>query len=183
MKHCNDIQQALRDRFDVGEDIAVFAEDHVATCDACRNYRADLAQLADELGVFELASAPDDLSARIIQHVRERRVNHSLRIGDYVSIAVVGVVASLIAGWYMPVWIEPTVWWSQVSAWLVQADRTYSLAMLTDRLSVVRDVLDTTLAGLPVASQPMVWTALAVSCVSAIAFNGYMAVRMRIAGD
>ncbi len=183
MKHCNDIQQALRDRFDLGEDIAAFADDHVATCDACRDYRTDLAQLADELGVFELASAPDDLSARIIQHVRERRVSHSLRIGDYVAIAIIAGVASTIAGWYMPAWIEPTLWWSQISAWLVQADSTYSVSMLTDRLAVSREVFDDALASLPVTSQPMVWSALAVSCVGAIAFNGYMAVRMRIAGD
>ena len=183
MKHCSDIQQSLRDRFDMGEDVAAFADEHIAACEACRSYRAELVQLAEELGVFELASAPDDLSARVIQHVRERRVSHSLRVGDYVSIAVIAGVASTIAGWYMPAWIEPTLWWSQITTWLVQADSTYSISMLTDRLAGARGTLDDTLAGLSVAPQPIVWTALAVACVGAIAFNGYFAVRMRIAGD
>ncbi len=183
MKTCKGIQQALRDRFDLGEDLAEFGSVHIAVCEMCRAYRADLMRLADELAVFDLDFAPEDLSARVIQHVRERGIDHSLRIGDYAAIALIAAAASVTAGWYMPAWVEPAAWWSQASNWLTQADGMYSLSALMDRTVALRTVFDNAFSSVPMASQSVIWTALAVSCLGAVAFNGFMAVRMRTAGD
>jgi len=183
VKTCNEIQTALRDRFDLGEDFAAFEEDHVAACDACGTYRSDLALLANELALLDLESAPEELSARVIQHVRDHGVDHSLRVGDYIAIAAVASIASVIAGWYMPMWIQPASWWSQATAWLSQGDSTYAIGTLVDRFGVLRSLFNDALTSIPTVSQPMVWIALAVSCTGAVAFNGYMAMRMRTAGD
>ena len=183
MKTCNSIQQALRDRFDLGEAFDGFANEHVTTCGPCRTYRSDLMRLTDELGVLEMENAPEDLSDRIIQHVRENGVDHGLRSRDYAAIAMIACGGSMLAGRYLPSWIEPLSWWAQIRAALVQVDGVFAANMLMDRSAALRTIVNDSFSGLPVISQPILWTALAVSCVSALVFNGYVAMRMRTAGD
>lgn len=183
MNNCSNIQQAFRDRFDLGEDLTGFAEDHIAACPTCAGYRDELNELAHELAVFDLDFATDDISVRVMQHVRERGIDHSLRIGDYAVIGLVAAVASIAAGWYMPPWIEPMAWWSQATAWAAQADSMYSMTAWLDRTEAIRVMFDSALSSEPMMSQPIIWTTLTVSCIGAVAFNGFMAVRMRTAGD
>lgn len=183
MKNCNDIQHALRDRFDLGEAFDGFADDHVAECGQCRSYRTDLMLLKDELGVFEMEIAPEDLCDRIVQHVRDHVEDHGLRYRDYAVIATITCAGSMLAGRYLPTLIEPLSWWPQIRASMAQVDGTYAATMLMDRIAVLRMIVDDSFSGLPVVSQSILWQALAVSCAAALVFNGFVAMRMRTAGD
>jgi hypothetical protein len=183
VKTCNEIQAALRDRFDIGEDVAGYQDEHFATCEACQSYRTDLVELATGLGQFEVLPPREDLSASVIQHVREQSRVQSLRAADYFGIAVVAGGAAAAAGWFMPVSFAAESWWSLASNWLGRTSATYTTTSLFERFGAFQDSLNNAFASAPSVSEPLLWSSLAVCCIGAVAFNAFMAKRLRTAGD
>jgi len=180
---CDAYRKTLQDRFDLGEDIEAFTSTHAADCPDCQAYRADLLGLANELSSLNLAPAPDGLPQRIVAHVHAHGVDHGMRLRDYALVAAIAAVASVAVGWYMPysfdvanLWTQPVAWWSNVSDVLASG-------LATTWIETARASLTDVRSSMPAMSPLVLWPALAVTCVSALAFNAFFAVRFRTAGD
>jgi hypothetical protein len=52
-----------------------------------------------------------------------------------------------------------------------------------ERVTAFQDLLNNAFATAPSVSEPLLWTSLAVCCIGAVAFNAYMAMRLRTAGE
>jgi hypothetical protein len=180
---CNEYRKALQDRFDCGEDLTGFTSAHAAKCPDCQAYRADLLALANELASLEAVPAPEDLPRRIVAHVRANGVDYNMRLRDYAAVAAVATVFSVAAGWYMPYSFDSATIWMQTAAWWSNAYDVMASGMSTAWIESARASLSDVRSSMPAMSPLVLWPALAVTCLSALAFNAFFAVRFRTAGD
>lgn len=183
MLACNETQQRLRARFDAGLDLGGAESGHVETCIACQAYRERLVRLNDALFAMPLEPVPDALASGILHRVYESRQENRLSLADGATLlAALGAISAGL-GWYFPAAIDPASWWSQAQAWLIGTESVWSVAFLFDRINEARAAIESGLKGSWMPSRTIVWPALVATFSGVIIFNGYVAMRLRTAGD
>jgi len=178
--NCECIRETLRQRFDDGRPLDEGLESHLDSCTRCRTYLSRLQALEGALGNMPLEESAPWLTER----VRERiSASAPLRLYTVVAVAVVLVVTAGVVGWFYPVTVNVKTWLEQAGPWLPRIEWDEAGSFLVAQVLTLRDQAASLLAGSLHLSSSTLLAAMAVAALFLAAFNGFEAVRLRVAGN
>ncbi len=179
MSDCRKIREGLAESFDSGEALSTTQTTHIAECDGCRAYHAELRALESDLIAMPLAVAPaglsDRIEGRIVQYRQERRW-YGVLVGAAVCVLLVGLVG--LSWWYpveayWPEWLDAANALFEGDVLFVADDQLMSEATLLWSSAVSR------LNGINQFSDWMLYTGIAGVLMFFFCFNGVEAWSLR----
>ena len=176
------LSEALRARFDAGEDLTPELREELAKSPEAAAYWQRLQGLDMALWSLPLEAPSPDLAARL-QHgvARDREMRMWRRTAGLSTVAVL-IALALFAGWRYPQYASPEAWWYTVSELLPEQAWLENTTPLEAQVAL----LLTTVEGLWQDTIAFPWTislwALTAAVFVLVVFNATGARAMRVAG-
>lgn len=178
----DDLKQALRDRFDAGDDLTPKLRDAIAASPDAAAYWRRLQALDASLWHLPLETPPPDLVTRLQREVaRDRQTRTARRAAFLAALALVALAA--YAGWKYPDYASPNAWWYRAAQYLPELSWLKAPQPIQTHLTAVWTEFARAFDYAPAYPMTITLSALAAAVLILVIFNAAGARTLRIAGN
>lgn len=179
----DELQQALRDRFDAGEDLTPALREAIAASPEATAYWERLKLLDADLWSLPLEQPSSDLVPRVQRGVARDREARMVRRAAALAVAAALVALAVFTGWRYPQYASPEAWWYTVSEYLPEQQWLENTTPLEAQIFAAWTAIDHAWQDTFAFSWTLLLPTLAGAVLILVLFNATGARALRIAGS